>query len=106
MLKGKNEQRDNFAAGEVLRSVIRFRHAKLDAHLLAVPEEFDLIFCPNVLIYFRAETKEEVLRHRLPAFPRRHARPRTGRELADPGAGVADGEAEHVRESGGSLTGH
>jgi chemotaxis protein methyltransferase CheR len=62
MLKGKNEQQGNFAAGEALRSVISFRHAKLDAHLLAVPEEFDLIFCRNVLIYFRAETKEQVLR--------------------------------------------
>lgn len=62
MLRGKNGQQGNFAAGDALRNAIRFRHAKLDAHLTAVPEEFDLIFCRNVLIYFRAETKEQVLR--------------------------------------------
>lgn len=62
MLRGRNEQQGNFAAGEELRAVVRFRHAKLDSAISAVPEEFDLIFCRNVLIYFRAETKEEVLR--------------------------------------------
>ncbi|HYO75338.1 MAG TPA: protein-glutamate O-methyltransferase CheR [Thermoanaerobaculia bacterium] len=62
MLRGRNAQQGNFAAGEALRSVVRFRHAKLDGALAAVTEEFDLIFCRNVLIYFRAETKEEVLR--------------------------------------------
>jgi chemotaxis protein methyltransferase CheR len=62
MLRGKEGQQGNFAAGEALRAAVRFRHAKLDGALQTIPEEFDLIFCRNVLIYFRAETKEEVLR--------------------------------------------
>lgn len=62
MLKGKNAHEGHFAAGDTLRSVVRFHQLRLDGQLATVREEFDVIFCRNVLIYFRTETKEQVLR--------------------------------------------
>ena len=57
-------------AGPELRAVVRFQRLNLNDESYAAPQALDLVFCRNVLIYFRPETKarvvERLLRHLSP----------------------------------------
>ena len=61
MLKGTGAQEGRMQAGPELRSVIRFERFNLNARSYTVPGPFDLIFCRNVLIYFDAASKAQVI---------------------------------------------
>ncbi len=64
MLKGKRVQEGIMAAGPEIRSVVKFLRLNLNDASYPVAGAFDLIFCRNVLIYFDAESKTNVV-HRL-----------------------------------------
>jgi chemotaxis protein methyltransferase CheR len=49
------------AAGPELRSVVRFQRLNLAGSAYPAEKDFDLIFCRNVIIYFDARTKAEVV---------------------------------------------
>jgi len=61
MLKGTGEQEGWMKAGPEIRSVVRFGRLNLNDDALAVPGQFDLILCRNVLIYFDAPSKARVV---------------------------------------------
>jgi len=61
MLRGTGPQDGRMRAGPELREVVRFARLNLDADVYPVQGLFDLVFCRNVLIYFRPETKARVL---------------------------------------------
>lgn len=62
MLKGRGDQTGFFAAGNELRSVVRFRQLNLHDGPFDALGRFDLILCRNVLIYFTPEGRAAVLR--------------------------------------------
>ncbi len=64
MLKGKRAKEGIMAAGPEIRSVVKFIRLNLNDAPYPVSGVFDLIFCRNVLIYFDAESKADVV-HRL-----------------------------------------
>jgi chemotaxis protein methyltransferase CheR len=61
MLKGTGEQQGWMKAGPEIRSLVRFGRVNLNDDALAVPGQFDLILCRNVLIYFDAPSKARVV---------------------------------------------
>jgi chemotaxis protein methyltransferase CheR len=61
MLKGTGEQEGWMKAGPEIRSLVRFGRVNLNDDALAVPGQFDLILCRNVLIYFDAPSKARVV---------------------------------------------
>jgi chemotaxis protein methyltransferase CheR len=61
MLKGTESQEGLMKAGPLLRSLVRFEHLNLHAQPLPVKGPFDLVFCRNVLIYFDALSKAQVI---------------------------------------------
>jgi chemotaxis protein methyltransferase CheR len=65
MLRGTRAQEGKMRAGDELRSVIRFERVNLSETSYRVSGSFDLIFCRNVLIYFDAASKLEVVRRLL-----------------------------------------
>jgi chemotaxis protein methyltransferase CheR len=71
MLRGGGPQEGLMKAALDLRSSIRFQRLNLNDESYAAPADFDLIFCRNVLIYFRATPKlrvvERLLRHLAPS---------------------------------------
>jgi chemotaxis protein methyltransferase CheR len=62
MLKGVGPEEGKVKAGAVIRSRIRFAQVNLRDAEWPVRERFDAIFVRNVLIYFDAPTRHEVLR--------------------------------------------
>jgi len=70
MLRGVGPQEGRMKAGPEIRSVVRFQRMNLVDASYAAPPAFDLVFCRNVLIYFKQETKarvvERLLRHLAP----------------------------------------
>lgn len=66
-LKGKGRQAGTFLIGRELRSRVDFRQINLNAALPPVGP-FDVIFLRNVMIYFSAATKGEVVRRVLGAL--------------------------------------
>ncbi len=64
-LKGVGAQEGTFLIDPKLRERVRFQQINLNTEL---PElgEFDVIFLRNVMIYFNADTKRQVLRRMLP----------------------------------------
>ncbi len=70
MLRGTGCEEGRMSAGPEIRSVVRLAAVNLMAHNYAVGAGFDVIFCRNVLIYFDAATKaqvvERLLSHLLP----------------------------------------
>jgi chemotaxis protein methyltransferase CheR len=64
-LKGIGAQHGTFLVGRELRSRVRFVQANLCAQLPALGS-FDAIFLRNVMIYFEAETKRQVVARMLP----------------------------------------
>jgi chemotaxis protein methyltransferase CheR len=61
MLKGTGEHEGWMKAGPEIRSLVRFGRVNLNDDALAVPGQFDLILCRNVLIYFDAPSKARVV---------------------------------------------
>lgn len=61
MLKGSGEQSGKMKAGAELRAAIRFERLNLNDERYAVDGPFDMIFCRNVLIYFDAQSRAQVI---------------------------------------------
>jgi len=61
MLKGVRSQEGKIKAAPELRSLVRFERLNLIDETQTMRRNFDAIFCRNVLIYFNAETKKQVL---------------------------------------------
>ena len=59
-LKGIGSQEGTFLIGQYLRSKVDFRQINLSEPLPAIGQ-FDVIFIRNVMIYFNAETKRQVM---------------------------------------------
>jgi len=70
MLEGTGPEKGKMKAGPEIRSLITFSRMNLNSRPYPVPGGFDVIFCRNVLIYFNAATKvnvvEELLAHLAP----------------------------------------
>jgi chemotaxis protein methyltransferase CheR len=62
MLRRVGPEEGRMAAGNAIRSAVRFQRLNLVDDSCALEAGFDVVFCRNVLIYFRAETKAHVLR--------------------------------------------
>jgi chemotaxis protein methyltransferase CheR len=60
LLKGTGEQKGNVAVVPELKKHVRFEHYNLVESPLK-REQFDIIFCRNVLIYFNQDTKKDVI---------------------------------------------
>ena len=61
MLKGQGDQAGWMKAGSEISSVVRFGRLNLNDPEYILAGTFDLIFCRNVMIYFRNETKKVVV---------------------------------------------
>jgi chemotaxis protein methyltransferase CheR len=61
MLRGVGDQQGRMRATRELRDAVRFARLNLNDAQYAVPGEFDLIFCRNVLIYFSPEGRARVI---------------------------------------------
>jgi chemotaxis protein methyltransferase CheR len=61
MLRGTEEQEGRMAVKPALRSLVSFRQINLMDDRLPMQGKFQLIFCRNVLIYFDAPTKLQVV---------------------------------------------
>ena len=57
MLRGRGAQEGKLAAGQEVRTPLRFQQLNLSEAPLAVAGRFDLVFCRNVLIYFDAASR-------------------------------------------------
>lgn len=66
MLRGVGPRDGTMKAGCEVREAVRFRGLNLAAERWGVTGPFDAIFCRNVLIYFRPETKARVVERLLP----------------------------------------
>lgn len=62
MLRGFGEHAGKIKAGPEIRSLIQFYRVNLNESLHLFSGKFDLIFCRNVLIYFNAQSREQVVR--------------------------------------------
>ncbi len=60
MLKGRKSKEGIMRAGPQLRSLIHFAQLNLSDAVYAIPGQFDLIFCRNVMIYFDQTSKKHV----------------------------------------------
>lgn len=60
-LRGVGTNRNTCKAGDELRAIIRFGRLNLTDPRLAMPEGYDLVFCRNVLIYFRNAVRSRVV---------------------------------------------
>lgn len=61
MLRGVDSQEGRMKAGPEIRELVRFARVNLNDAAYPVVGQFDLIFCRNVLIYFDARTKAQVI---------------------------------------------
>ena len=61
MLRGTDEQEGRMTVKKEIRSLVSFRQINLMDEKLPMTGKFQLIFCRNVLIYFDAQTKIEVV---------------------------------------------
>lgn len=61
MLRGVGPQEGRMKAGRELPAVVRFERLNLNDESYAVEGRFDLVFCRNVLIYFKPDTKARVV---------------------------------------------
>ncbi|HYR26917.1 MAG TPA: CheR family methyltransferase, partial [Thermoanaerobaculia bacterium] len=60
-LRGVGANKNTCKAGDELRSIIRFGRLNLTDPQLAMPDGYDLVFCRNVLIYFRNAVRTQVV---------------------------------------------
>jgi chemotaxis protein methyltransferase CheR len=61
MLRGFGAHAGELRCGSELRQLVRFARVNLNHPPYAVPGQFDLIFCRNVLIYFDAASRAKVI---------------------------------------------
>ena len=61
MLRGVGNHVGIMRAGRDVREMVSFSRVNLHEHEYAVPGQFDLIFCRNVLIYFTPEGRADVI---------------------------------------------
>jgi chemotaxis protein methyltransferase CheR len=62
MLRGCGEQAGKIKAGPEIRSLVQFHRVNLNGDSYPFSGKFDLIFCRNVLIYFEAHRREQIIR--------------------------------------------
>ncbi len=60
-LRSKNKDRKTVKVTPVLQKNLRYRTVNLTVPLVGIPNDFDLVFCRNVLIYFNREMQEKVI---------------------------------------------
>ena len=60
-LKSKNRDLKKVKVSPVLQKNLRYRTINLTVPLVGIPNDFDLIFCRNVLIYFNRAVQEKVI---------------------------------------------
>jgi chemotaxis protein methyltransferase CheR len=60
-LRGKNEQLGQLKVAPEVRRLVRFQSINLTADRYPVARGLDLVFCRNVLIYFRPESRRAVV---------------------------------------------
>ncbi len=60
-LKSKNKANKTVKVAPILQKKLRYRTINLIAPLVGIPNDFDLIFCRNVLIYFNRAVQEKVI---------------------------------------------
>lgn len=60
-LRSKNRDKKKVKVAPVLQKNLRYRTINLTVPLVGIPNDFDLIFCRNVLIYFNREVQEKVI---------------------------------------------
>ena len=60
-LKSKNKANKTVKVAPILQKNLRYRTINLIAPLVGIPNDFDLIFCRNVLIYFNRAVQEQVI---------------------------------------------
>jgi chemotaxis protein methyltransferase CheR len=60
MLRGVGDKDGTMKAGPELRKVVRFARLNLHAESYALPHDYDLVFCRNVLIYFDQEERAHI----------------------------------------------
>ncbi len=61
MLRGVRSQAGKIKAAPEIRELVRFERLNLNDDIESAPENFDAIFCRNVLIYFDAAGRRRVL---------------------------------------------
>ena len=62
LLRGTGRQQGRFKIAPEARAPVRLQRLNLLDAAYGVPDGLDLLLCRNVLIYFRAETREQILR--------------------------------------------
>ncbi len=60
-LRSKNRDSKKVKVAPILQKNLRYRTINLTVPLVGIPNDFDLIFCRNVLIYFNREVQEKVI---------------------------------------------
>jgi len=60
-LKSKDREKKTVKVAPILQKHIRYRSINLTIPLVNIPNDFDLIFCRNVLIYFNRAMQEKVI---------------------------------------------
>lgn len=60
-LKSKNREKKTVKVSPILQKNLRYRTINLTVPLVGIPNDFDLIFCRNVLIYFNRLVQEKVI---------------------------------------------
>ncbi len=60
-LKSKNKANKTVKVAPILQKNLRYRTINLTVPLVGIPNNFDLIFCRNVLIYFNRAVQEKVI---------------------------------------------
>jgi chemotaxis protein methyltransferase CheR len=61
MLRGTGPQEGTMRAGPELRALVRFARVNLNDPAYPAVGRFDLVFCRNVLMYFDAQVKDQVV---------------------------------------------
>lgn len=56
-----DKKQEVYSANAVIRKNIRFQQFNLIKDITSLSQGFDIIFCRNVLIYFKEETKQQVV---------------------------------------------
>ncbi len=60
-LRSKNSEKKTVKVTPILQKNLRYRTTNLTAQLVGIPNDFDLVFCRNVLIYFNRQMQEKVI---------------------------------------------
>ncbi|MBF0124408.1 MAG: protein-glutamate O-methyltransferase CheR [Magnetococcales bacterium] len=61
LLKSKNPAQRLVKMGPELRAIVRFQRVNFMDHDYGIRDQFDIIFCRNVIIYFDRQTTEQIV---------------------------------------------